>query len=187
MIIAIKEKDRVVVASIITENITQLSHNDFVNEDNRIIKITGDTIYCFSTVGRYADLFLCDDNFFEFEVSPKSIVKDIIPYMYQKIKQEKGIEDERWDDPNWGNTLTIINNNRIFDITPTFYFREESEFVCHGWDVEYIYDSLENTRTEKAEERIRKAIDLYDNLGKSNLYPFIVMDSRDSKIQIWEK
>ena len=79
MIIAIKEKDRVVVASIITENITQLSHNDFVNEDNRIIKITGDTIYCFSTVGRYADLFLCDDNFFEFEVSPKSIVKDIIP------------------------------------------------------------------------------------------------------------
>ncbi len=188
MIIAVKENDRVVVASTITDSIERLSHNDFVNEDNRIIKINGDTIYCFSSVGRYADLFLCDDKFFEFEVTPENIVKNIIPYMYQKVKQEKELGDGRWGELDWDNTLTIIKDNRIFDITPTFYFREEPEFVCHGsGDIEYIEDSLENTRGKKAEERIRKAIDLYDNFGKSNLYPCIVVNSKDGKIQIWEK
>ena len=35
MIIAIKETDRVMVASIITDSLTQLSRKDFVNDDNR--------------------------------------------------------------------------------------------------------------------------------------------------------
>ncbi len=187
MLIAIKENDRVVVASLITDSLKRLTHNDFVNEDNRIVAIKDDIVYCFAMAGRYADMFLCDDKFFEFEVTPESIVKNFIPYMFQRIKREKGLENSKWDDPNWENALVIVKDNRIFLITQTFYFKEESEFICGGWDTVYIYGSLEATRGEKAEERMRKAIALYENSDRSNLYPFVVVDSSDLKIQIWER
>ena len=187
MLIAIKENDRVVVASLITDKLKRMSCNDFVNVDNRIVTIKDDTVYCFAMAGRYADMFLCDDKFFEFEVTPESIVKNFIPYMYQRIKQEKKLENTKWDDPNWENALVIVKGNRIFLVTPKFYFKEESEFICSGWDTDYIYGSLEATRGEKTEDRIRKAIELYECADRSNLYPFVVVDSSDLKIQIWER
>ena len=187
MLIAVKDKDRVVVMSTITDVIRQMSSVDMVCEDNRLIKIKDGVIYCFTSFGHIADIFLCDDKLYEFEVSPESIVKDIIPYMYKKVRHEKGFDDKPWDEPNLHNALTIIKDNRIFDITPTFYFKEENDFLIHGWNVEHIIGSLETTRGEDAEIRIGKALDLYYKINLESLRPCIVLDSKSMKLQVWEK
>ena len=80
MIIAVKDEDRVVVASTMADYAELMVGADYNNEDNRIIRICNDTIYCFAMPGRYVDLLLCDDKLFEFEVTPDSIIKNIIPY-----------------------------------------------------------------------------------------------------------
>ena len=187
MFIVIKEKDRVIVMSSVTDNIKRMANADMVCEDNRVIRVNGDVIYCFSVAGRSADIFLYDDRFYEFEVSPESIVNDMIPYMYQKVRHEKDLDDKQWDNPCWDNALTIIKDNRIFDITPSFYFKEENDFLVHGWNIEPVIGSLETTRGEDAETRIRKAVGLYRKVYYDTVYPCVVVDSKEMKLQIWEE
>ena len=181
MIIAIKEKDKVVIGYSNTDFWCRLTDKDYVEEENVAIKFseTGN-IFAFANMDRRSDIFLYNDDFLNTEVNPKTLVRTIIPYIKEKL-----IENDKPVDENgsWRNALVICNKNHIYDIDPMFGFYESNDYVCHGYRVETLKSVLDATTNLPAEERIMRAVNFSNKLHKENLFPIVITDTTSKKIK----
>ena len=181
MIIAIKEKGKVVIGYSNTDFWGRLTDKDYVEEENVAIKFseTGN-IFAFANMDRRSDIFLYNDDFINTEVNPKTLIRTIIPYIKEKlIENDKPIDENG----NWRNALVICNKNHIYDIDPTFGFYESNDYVCHGYRVETLKSVLDATTNLPAEERIMKAVNFSNKLHKENLFPIVITDTTSKKIK----
>ena len=80
MIIAIKEKDKVVIGYTNLDFWGRLTNKDYVDEENLAIKFskTGKVFAC-PNMNRRSDILLYDEELLNLDVSPKSVVKEMIP------------------------------------------------------------------------------------------------------------
>ena len=92
MIIAVKDKDRVVIGYTLADTWGKLTDADYVDEENLAIRFseTGKIFAC-SDMNRSSDILLFDDDLINMEINPKTVVKEIIPYIKEKLK-----ENDRW-------------------------------------------------------------------------------------------
>ena len=181
MIIAIKEKGKVVIGYSNTDFWGRLTDKDYVEEENVAIKFseTGN-IFAFANMDRRSDIFLYNDDFINTEVNPKTLIRTIIPYIKEKlIENDKPIDENG----NWRNALVICNKNHIYDIDPMFGFYESNDYVCHGYRVETLKSVLDATTNLPAEERIMKAVNFSNKLHKENLFPIVITDTTSKKIK----
>ena len=88
MIIAIKEKDKVVIGYSNAEAWGRLCEKDYVDEENVAIRFTEDgKLFACADMNRRSDILLYDDEFLSKEITPKSIIREIIPYIKKKLKE----------------------------------------------------------------------------------------------------
>ena len=182
MIIAIKEKDKVVIGYTNLDSWGRLTNKDYVDEENLAIKFskTGKVFAC-SDMNRRSDILLYDDELLNLDVSPKSVVKEIIPYIKERLNEN----DIPIDKGDWKNALVICDNEHIYDIGPKFAFREVHDFVCHGYrEAETIISELDATPSISAEQRIIKAVSFASKIYKENLFPLVITDTKDRKIKV---
>ena len=181
MIIAIKEKDKVVIGYSNTDFLCGLTDKYYVEEENVAIKFseTGN-IFAFANMDRRSDIFLYNDDFLKTEVNPKTIIRTIIPYIKEKLIENDKPVDENG---NWRNALVICNKNHIYDIDPMFGFYEANDYVCHGYRVETIKSVLDATTNLPAEERIMKAVTFSNKLHRENLFPIVITNTTSKTIK----
>ena len=182
MIIAIKEKDKVVIGYTNLDFWGRLTNEDYVDEENLAIKFskTGKVFAC-PNMNRRSDILLYDDELLNLDVSPKRIVKDIIPYIKERLKEN----DIPIDKGDWKNALVICDNEHIYDIGPKFAFREVHDFVCHGYrEVDAVISALDATPSMSAEQRIIKAVSFASKAYKENLFPIVITDTKDGKLKV---
>ena len=182
MIIAIKEKDKVVIGYTNLDSWGRLTNKDYVDEENLAIKFskTGKVFAC-PNMNRRSDILLYDDELLNLDVSPKRIVKDIIPYIKERLKEN----DIPIDKGDWKNALVICDNEHIYDIGPKFAFREVHDFVCHGYrEVDAVISALDATPSMSAEQRIIKAVSFASKAYKENLFPIVITDTKDGKLKV---
>ena len=182
MIIAIKEKDKVVIGYTNLDFWDRLTNEDYVDEENLAIKFskTGKVFAC-PNMNRRSDILLYDDELLNLDVSPKSVVKEIIPYIKERLKEN----DIPIDKGDWKNALVICDNEHIYDIGPKFAFREVHDFVCHGYrEAETIISVLDATPSISAEQRIIKAVSFASKVYKENLFPIVITDTKDGKLKV---
>ena len=182
MIIAIKEKDKVVIGYTNLDSWGRLTNKDYVDEENLAIKFskTGKVFAC-SDMNRRSDILLYDDELLNLDVSPKNVVKEIIPY----IKERLNDNDIPIDKGDWKNALVICDNEHIYDIGPKFAFREVHDFVCHGYrEVDAVISALDATPSMSAEQRIIKAVSFASKVYKENLFPIVITDTKDGKLKV---
>ena len=182
MIIAIKEKDKVVIGYTNLDFWGRLTNEDYVDEENLAIKFskTGKVFAC-PNMNRRSDILLYDDELLNLDVSPKSVVKEIIPYIKERLNEN----DIPIDKGDWKNALVICDNEHIYDIGPKFAFREVHDFVCHGYrEAETIISVLDATSSISAEQRIIKAVSFVSKIYKENLFPLVITDTKDRKIKV---
>ena len=182
MIIAIKEKDKVVIGYTNLDTWGRLTNKDYVDEENLAIKFskTGKVFAC-SDMNRRSDILLYDDELLNLDVSPKSVVKEIIPYIKERLNEN----DIPIDKGDWKNALVICDNEHIYDIGPKFAFREVHDFVCHGYrEAETIISVLDATPSISAEQRIIKAVSFASKVYKENLFPIVITDTKDGKLKV---
>ena len=182
MIIAIKEKDKVVIGYTNLDSWGRLTNKDYVDEENLAIKFskTGKVFAC-SDMNRRSDILLYDDELLNLDVSPKNVVKEIIPY----IKERLNDNDIPIDKGDWKNALVICDNEHIYDIGPKFAFREVHDFVCHGYrEVDAVISALDATPSMSAEQRIIKAVSFASKVYKENLFPIVITDTIDGKLKV---
>jgi hypothetical protein len=182
LIIAIKEKDKVVIGYSNLDGWELLTDKDYVDEENLAIRFSeaGKVFVC-SDMNRRSDILLYDEKLIKMDVSPKSIIKEIIPYIKEHLKEN----DIPLDEGNWKNALTICDNEHIYDIGPKFTFREVDDFICHGYkESETIVSVLEETAHLSAEQRIIKAVSFVSKIYKENLFPIVITDTKDKAFKI---
>lgn len=182
MIIAIKEKNKVVIGYTNLDTWDRLANTDYVDEENLAIRFSklGKVFAC-SDMDRRSDILLYDEELLNLEVSPKSIVKDIIPYIKERLKEN----DIPIDKGDWKNALVICDNEHVYDIGPIFAFREVNDFVVHGYrEVDAVISALDATPSMSAEQRIIKAVSFASKVYKENLFPMIITDTKDRKIKV---
>ena len=182
MIIAIKEKDKVVIGYTNLDTWGRLTNKDYVDEENLAIKFskTGKVFAC-PNMNRRSDILLYDDELLNLDVSPKSVVKEIIPYIKERLNEN----DIPIDKGDWKNALVICDNEHIYDIGPKFAFREAHDFICHGYrEAETIISVLDATPSISAEQRIIKAVSFASKIYKENLFPLVITDTKDGKLKV---
>lgn len=182
MIIAIKEKNKVVIGYTNLDTWDRLANTDYVDEENLAIRFSklGKVFAC-SDMDRRSDILLYDEELLNLEVSPKSILKDIIPYIKERLKEN----DIPIDKGDWKNALVICDNEHVYDIGPKFAFREVNDFVVHGYrEVDAVISALDATPSMSAEQRIIKAVSFASKVYKENLFPMIITDTKDRKIKV---
>lgn len=182
MIIAIKEKDKVVIGYTNLDSWGRLTNKDYVDEENLAIKFskTGKVFAC-PNMNRRSDILLYDDQLLNLDVSPKSVVKEMIPYIKERLKEN----DIPIDKGDWKNALVICDNEHIYDIGPKFAFREVHDFVCHGYrEAETVISVLDATSSISTEQRIIKAVSFASKIYKENLFPLVITDTKDGKLKV---
>ena len=182
MIIAIKEKDKVVIGYTNLDSWGRLTNKDYVDEENLAIKFSkAGKVFACPNMNRRSDILLYDDELLNLDVSPKSVVKEIIPYIKERLNEN----DIPIDKGDWKNALVICDNEHIYDIGPKFAFREVHDFVCHGYrEAETIISVLDATPSVSAEQRIIKAVSFASKIYKENLYPLVITDTKDGKLKV---
>ena len=182
MIIAIKEKDKVVIGYTNLDIWDRLANTDYVDEENLAIKFSNSgKVFACSDMDRRSDILLYDEELLNLDVSPKSIVKDIIPYIKERLKEN----DIPIDKGDWKNALVICDNEHVYDIGPKFAFREVNDFVVHGYrEFDAIISALDATPSMSAEQRIIKAVSFASKAYKENLFPMIITDTKDRKLKV---
>ena len=182
MIIAIKEKDKVVIGYTNLDSWGRLTNKDYVDEENLAIKFSkAGKVFACPNMNRRSDILLYDDELLNLDVSPKSVVKEIIPYIKERLNEN----DIPIDKGDWKNALVICDNEHIYDIGPKFAFREVHDFVCHGYrEAETIISVLDATPSISAEQRIIKAVSFASKIYKENLFPLVITDTKDGKLKV---
>ena len=182
MIIAIKEKDKVVIGYTNLDSWGRLTNKDYVDEENLAIKFSeAGKVFACPNMNRRSDILLYDDELLNLDVSPKSVVKEIIPYIKERLNEN----DIPIDKGDWKNALVICDNEHIYDIGPKFAFREVHDFVCHGYrEAETIISVLDATPSISAEQRIIKAVSFASKMYKENLFPIVITDTKDGKLKV---
>lgn len=182
MIIAIKEKDKVVIGYTNLDFWGRLTNKDYVDEENLAIKFskTGKVFAC-PNMNRRSDILLYDEELLNLDVSPKSVVKEMIPYIKERLNEN----DIPIDKGDWKNALVICDNEHIYDIGPKFAFREVHDFVCHGYrEAETVISVLDATPSISAEQRMIKAVSFASKVYKENLFPIVITDTKDGKLKV---
>ena len=182
MIIAIKEKDRVVIGYTNLDFWTNLSDKDYIDEENVAINLSrAGKVFAFAKMDKSTQILFYDESLLNVEISPKNIVRQVIPYI--KVQLQKGGE---CDDKNkWDNALLICDDLHVYCIGPTFNFVEASDYVCYGRaEKDNVLSVLDQTTELSAEERIKEAIRFTSKLRKESLYPFVITDTKTRKVKI---
>ena len=182
MIIAIKEKDKVVIGYSNGDSWSRLAEKDYVDQENVAIKFSEKgRVFACATMNKASDKLLYDKGFVENDdINPKSIHCDIIGF----IKMTLGKRDNPDKEEYWQNTLLICDDKTIYDIDTRFNFYEVDDYVCHGYRVETLKSVLDATEGLPAEERILKAVKFVGKMHKESLFPLVITDTTSRKFKI---
>ncbi len=180
MIITIKEKDNVVLAYSNLNIVGYFnSDDDYVEEDNMALKVNkSGQILAFANLDRISQALIYDDHFLSIEITPQSLVRQVIPYIKNKIKQCKIPLKNSTD---WENSLTVITENHIYDLTPKYVFTEINDYVYHGYRGSFK-NVLEQTKNLPSRQRILNTITFCGKIDKNILFPLVITDAKTKKI-----
>ena len=183
MIIAIKEKDNTVVGFSNTEFLFKFTNADYIDKENLPIRFTENgKLLGFTYMNRISDMFLYDENFLNIETNEKNIVREFIPFIKKKLKENNLTID---NGTGWENSIIICDNNHLYDVDTKFGFSEIDDYVCHGlsYNVESIRSVLDLTKNMPAKQRIIEAVNFTSKLIKRSLFPLVMVDTKNQKFE----
>ena len=181
MIIAVKEKDRVVVAISVLRDEDILTAKDATDIENLPIKFAEDgKLIAFGKAGRIADLFLYDEYFLKAEKTPFNMIKNVIPGMMKVMKDNK---IDTSDNTYFDNTLIICDNEHLYSVYPDKSFFELDDYCSDPCEDDFIRSVMDATVGQPAEERIEKTISFLKKMNLTNAYPYVVVDTKDKRFK----
>lgn len=180
MIIAVKDKERVVFGYSNLQTMSRFSKVDYIEKENIPIKVSKNgNIFAFSMLNRESDLLLYDQAFLEMEVTPKNIVREIIPY----IKKKLGEASCQIRDGEWKNAIIISNGEHVYCIDEAFEFFEAHDYNIFSYSMDAFRAVLDETADMNPEQRIINAATFVGELYCGDLFPMVIIDTKDKEIK----
>lgn len=178
MIIAVKEKEGVVFGYTNRQSLASLALKDYVDEENVPMGFfKNGNAFSFSILNRQSDIFCYDEEFLKMEPTPKSIVREIIPYIKAKLI-ENGCANE---EGSWKNALVISDGEHIYGVDTEFNFYEVEDFATHSFSSAAIKSCLDATKDMDAEKRIVCATVFLEDVYGDQLFPIAIMDVKSKE------
>ena len=183
MIIAIKDKDRVVVAYSNNDILEKMEEKDSVDKENVAMRVLDNgTVFGFVKPGCRTDMFIYDDEFLSGDITPKYILREVIPYMKKKMADNNKPYTEK---KGMNNAMIICTPDRIFEIGNRLTLLEKESFACVSWNYEEVLISvLDATEGLSPRERICKTLDFVSKKYRANFYPCVITDTKSKKFEV---
>ena len=180
MIIAVKDKDRVVVGSCNGDFWSGYTDKTLCDPDNVPIRFTEDgTLFACSHTDARSDLLLYNEELLQKEITPKSMEREISPFVKKTMEEAHFVENN-----HWGNALLVCRDNRLFDLSPTFTVSEVGDFACHGIKLHLLFGVLDMNADKDAEARIVEAYTFYERATGQRLFPIVISDTKTKETKI---
>jgi len=184
LIIAIKQEDRVVVGYTTVDTWNCFTEQDSIDPENIAIKFTpSGKLIAFALPISRADIFMYDEEFDQMASTPKSIIKDMIPYIQRKLKENR---KPLRKDGSWGNSVVICDNNSIYQVTPQLHFREEGDCLTISPSniTGTIKSVLDANASLPAEEQMVKVMQLVEKVHKHIMFPLVITDTKTQQFKV---
>ncbi len=175
MIIGIKDNDRIVLGWSDWSD-SSIFDNDKVLDDNlpfRIIKDKGIIIGCGKT--KYdADIILSNETVMnecnKEELTYEGVINNIAPLLGGSVR--------------WENSLSIAQGDKLFDISPTEYALDVTDYVVHGYYTDYAKSRLMCNMHKTAEDRIIDAFQFRGKMVGERVLPIVIVDTKTLQTKI---
>ena len=187
MIIAIKEKDKVVLAYSPFDYTTPVTSDDMALEENLgIWKVRGNPHTVMGNRGAFAetDAFKYEEKLFRGEINYDSLTDGIIPAMekFSEGKDYIGDEKGRYEE------FFIAQKDKLFKITSEHLVMEIDSYAVSGGGAEDLAKgALHATEGQPVIDRIRKVFEFIARERQSVCYPISVIDTATCKIRKLKK
>lgn len=184
MLISINDNGKIWFAFATENDMTELAPSEATNRENipfKVIDKDKGEIAFFSECKPCADMLLYDDKFWQREITPKSIICDMIPDMDQRFNDNNFVVMGRWM-----TTLTISQKDRMFDVSPEGLYRE-TNVACHGYGVEAAYARLAASKGKSALERLKDVFEFWGRVKRCDYFPIVVIDNESCEMQVVNK
>lgn len=182
MVIALKTKDRVIVATTIVDSIDDISTCDkSIQENLPYWKVRG-TKDCFVFVDELkysADVLRFHDFIFKNITDGNSIITDVVPKMKMVLDGYFCTHDGK----EWDSRLIIVKGTKIYTIDRNFVVCEADEFAAHNYEY-YISGAMEECPDLPPEQRILFAVNHVCEINNAKLYPLTLVDTKTKKHKV---
>ena len=156
MLIAIKENDTVIIGYTLREFYRNLTDSDCKERENIPVYFTkSGAVFAFSSPYYATDELAFDDDFTSIEITPSSIIGEVVPFVKEKYKNNEEVINKKG---NWCNEMVIVKDGRIFGISTAFEVLEFENSVCFGKRERAVSALLDGTKGLSAKERMQKCI-----------------------------
>lgn len=184
MIVAVKEKDRVLLGVTIADISRYISNDDLIDEENLpYFKVRGeDCIVCYAGCGLEIemDVLKCNDKIFRNITDGNSILQNVIPKLKEIIAPYKGINSEGV--MKYG--IYIIKGDKVFYITRNFIVHDIEDFYCVGSE-DLMSGIIESLPPLCGEEKILTVAREFFKLCGIRSFPFVILDSKTKKRKVF--
>ena len=179
MIVAVKAKDRVVVATSTCDGSINMSVSDIIHEENvPFWKVQGvkNCYVCANELTAAANLLRYTPSVFRGITDCASIMQNVMPKMKQLFEEHGQLLSDR----QWSSDLVIIKDNKVFLITKHFDVREIDDYVATNHE-RYINGALSVIDEEDPKARILQAIQHTCSKRNCQLFPLVMFDTKSKK------
>lgn len=179
MVIALKDKDKVVVLSTIADVVEDISTYDMALVENVPgwkVRGTKDCFVFADSVKYAVDLLRCHNGIFKNITDGNSVIADVVPQMKELLDRYACIYNNR----EWDASLVVVKGNKIFTINRYFIVSEVDDFVGVGYD-SYLNGALEESADIPTEDRLMFAVDHVCKMCNKSLFPLVLFDTKSQK------
>ena len=184
MIVAIKDKDKVVVGVTFYDMSFLMSQADCIDAENLPVKILDNgNIVGSSCCDVVSDAVLFDPDLSTFAMDYKGIVTKLIPHLKQKFEKLGALNKSNGFD----NNFIICDNDNLIRVCSDFSVVECYEFACLGMGSSVMGTILTQTRHLSPEERILHAVSFVSKLYKEDAFPLAICDTKSKQFKYYYK
>ena len=113
-------------------------------------------------------------------------IKDLTVVSYPRIK-EKVEKFDLLEDGRPGTSYIVAEKDKAYRINCEGGVLELDDFFAIGYYACNAMYAAEVTRGMPIDKRIRRIVEIVSASGSMKAYPIAVMNTRDTKLEIWEK
>ena len=184
MVIAKKDKDRVVVGINISDQLSYAAMSSYVLEDNiPFWKVKGEKncyVFC-DNAGFAVNLLRYNDYVFKGITDVQSVAKNVIPKMRELLEKNDLIIRGK----EWFGKLLIVKDNKIFTIENYFVLSETNAIALN--DVILATGCIEECEGKSAKESVLYTLRVLEKATRVSSFPAVVFDSKTKRKTIYYK
>ena len=185
MIVAIKEKDKVVLGVSICDACIDMTDKDLAHPDNlplRKLRGTKDCYMAMDTISLLTDALRYNDSLYKDFDDQMSIIENLVSVTKKLCK----VISPYFNNKEMENRMVIVKDNRLYSVDSFFNVWEVDDFLATTYD-DYYMAAFETMKDLSKEDKIVEVSRKIERLKNRKLFPMTILDTSTGKKKVYYK